>query len=434
MSILQASGIEFGNGTLITTKYFVIPKYNSSTPHEMFFYQSGAPTGWTKSTSQNNKALRVVTGNGRGTGGTSNFTTIFNATNNVGLSGAFSGSVGNTTLTVQQIPSHQHINSATTMALSSAGSSPFRQPRRQPRGYSFRASRRVQQNNRVNVNARQPVTVRAANNVRVELRQRNSFRVRQPRSYRSRDPRRSRNPFRQPRSNNARVEARSRRPFNVRVDGGRSRSPFRQQRSTNDRRDGARQPFNFRRRDLKIRRGQRRRTLSPGRRRVRRPVTERDRGNARQRRQTRSNQPRRQRRQFRQPRSYNFRVDSRQRREFRQRRQVPFRVRYPSRSRAAFRQPRSYRFTTPQRNPFTFRQPRSYRVTQRYPATNNRRVVQRVLSPGGQIRSTNTQAPATSSTGGGQAHSHGYTASNFTSSQPLSLRIMYVDIILCRFN
>ena len=36
----------------------------------MAFFQSAAPTGWTKVTSQNDKVLRVVSGNGGGTGGT----------------------------------------------------------------------------------------------------------------------------------------------------------------------------------------------------------------------------------------------------------------------------------------------------------------------------------------------------------------------------
>ena len=35
----------------------------------MVFFQSGAPTGWTKSTTNNDKTLRVVSGNGGGTGG-----------------------------------------------------------------------------------------------------------------------------------------------------------------------------------------------------------------------------------------------------------------------------------------------------------------------------------------------------------------------------
>jgi len=38
----------------------------------MVFYQSAAPTGWTKSTAQNDKALRVVSGSGGGTGGSHN--------------------------------------------------------------------------------------------------------------------------------------------------------------------------------------------------------------------------------------------------------------------------------------------------------------------------------------------------------------------------
>jgi hypothetical protein len=43
----------------------------------MLFYQSAAPTGWTKLTSQNNKALRVVSGTGGGTGGNNTFTSTF---------------------------------------------------------------------------------------------------------------------------------------------------------------------------------------------------------------------------------------------------------------------------------------------------------------------------------------------------------------------
>jgi hypothetical protein len=66
----------------------------------MLFQQTSAPTGWTKQTTHNNKALRVVSGTA-GTGGTVNFTTAF-------ASQAVSGTVGNTTLTVPQMPSHAH--------------------------------------------------------------------------------------------------------------------------------------------------------------------------------------------------------------------------------------------------------------------------------------------------------------------------------------
>jgi hypothetical protein len=61
----------------------------------MLFVQTAAPTGWTKSTTHDNKALRVVSGSVT-TGGTQNFTAVLN------------GTVGATTLTEAQIPSHIH--------------------------------------------------------------------------------------------------------------------------------------------------------------------------------------------------------------------------------------------------------------------------------------------------------------------------------------
>lgn len=66
----------------------------------MLFQQTAAPTGWTKQTTHNNKALRVVSG-AASSGGTTNFTSVF-------TSRSISGTVGNTTLTIDQIPSHTH--------------------------------------------------------------------------------------------------------------------------------------------------------------------------------------------------------------------------------------------------------------------------------------------------------------------------------------
>ena len=43
----------------------------------LLFYQASAPTGWTQVTTQNNKALRVVSGTGGGSGGTTAFTSVF---------------------------------------------------------------------------------------------------------------------------------------------------------------------------------------------------------------------------------------------------------------------------------------------------------------------------------------------------------------------
>ena len=70
----------------------------------MLFVQTSAPTGWTKSTTHNNKALRVVSGS-VSSGGTVDFTAAFASKS---VSGTVSGTVGNTTLTIAQIPSHQH--------------------------------------------------------------------------------------------------------------------------------------------------------------------------------------------------------------------------------------------------------------------------------------------------------------------------------------
>ena len=61
----------------------------------MLFYQSSAPTGWTQVTTQNNKALRVVSGSGGGTGGSSAFTSAFSGSRSISVSG--SGSASGTT-------------------------------------------------------------------------------------------------------------------------------------------------------------------------------------------------------------------------------------------------------------------------------------------------------------------------------------------------
>jgi hypothetical protein len=82
----------------------------------MLFAQTSAPTGWTKSTTHDNKALRVVSGTA-GSGGSVAFTTAFaskavtgtnanaTATNQAATQ---SGTVGSTTLGISEIPSHNH--------------------------------------------------------------------------------------------------------------------------------------------------------------------------------------------------------------------------------------------------------------------------------------------------------------------------------------
>lgn len=80
---------------------------------KILFRQTSAPTGWTKDTTHNDKALRVVSGTAS-LGGSVAFTTAF-------ASQAVAGSVGTsgaTTLSTAQIPAHTH-----TKTTSQAGSS-----------------------------------------------------------------------------------------------------------------------------------------------------------------------------------------------------------------------------------------------------------------------------------------------------------------------
>jgi hypothetical protein len=63
----------------------------------MLFAQTAAPTGWTKSTTHNDKALRVVSGTA-GSGGAIAFSTVFGRTATDGH-----------TLTTAQMPSHTHL-------------------------------------------------------------------------------------------------------------------------------------------------------------------------------------------------------------------------------------------------------------------------------------------------------------------------------------
>jgi hypothetical protein len=82
---------------------------------KMLFQQTAAPTGWTKDTTHDNKALRVVSGTA-GSGGSVAFTTAFASQ---AVSGSIAnttatGTVGGTALTSAQLPSHTHTFSATT--------------------------------------------------------------------------------------------------------------------------------------------------------------------------------------------------------------------------------------------------------------------------------------------------------------------------------
>lgn len=98
---LTSTGITFPDATTQTTA--AASAFPSGTL--MLFQQTTAPTGWTKETTHDNKALRVVTGTA-GSGGTTAFTSVFtNQTPTITLSGL---SAAATTLAVSQMPSHRH--------------------------------------------------------------------------------------------------------------------------------------------------------------------------------------------------------------------------------------------------------------------------------------------------------------------------------------
>jgi len=87
-----------------------------------------------------------------------------------------------------------------------------------------------------------------------------------------------------------------------------------------------------------------------------------------------------------------------------------------------------------QRNPASYRQPNSYRQEVRYPVVNNVRYSSRVLTPGGTIRGTDANGPATSSVGGGGAHNHTFTGTISPISGSINISVQYIDVIICKFD
>lgn len=104
---IGAGGANFGvAGQVLTSAGNATPPSWQTLPQEfesgtrILFQQTAAPTGWTKDTTHNDKALRIVNG-AVSSGGSVAFTSAF-------TSQAISGSVGSTTLVESQIPSHTH--------------------------------------------------------------------------------------------------------------------------------------------------------------------------------------------------------------------------------------------------------------------------------------------------------------------------------------
>jgi hypothetical protein len=114
MAKLTSAGITFAVGDEINNRSWM---FQSGTA--WVFYQAAAPTGWTKSTSNDNKALRVVSGSGGVSAGTNAFTTIMTSSY-LNYSGTISVATptGNTGLLDTQIPAHTHTMNPLNYALS----------------------------------------------------------------------------------------------------------------------------------------------------------------------------------------------------------------------------------------------------------------------------------------------------------------------------
>jgi hypothetical protein len=126
LETLTAESVVIGNGT--NAVKFVAPGTNANiltsngtawvsqapaggqafpTGTVMLFAQTSAPTGWTKNSSTgNDSALRLVTGS-VSTGGSVAFSSVFVTNRAVSIT-SVSGSIGATTLSTPQIPSHSH--------------------------------------------------------------------------------------------------------------------------------------------------------------------------------------------------------------------------------------------------------------------------------------------------------------------------------------
>lgn len=102
MARLTTNGVFFATGDELNSKRDIF-----ALSAAWCFFQSAAPTGWTKVTTHNDKALRVVSGTGGGSAGTNAFTTTMSSFN---IGGPLISTTGLTgyALTIPEIASHTH--------------------------------------------------------------------------------------------------------------------------------------------------------------------------------------------------------------------------------------------------------------------------------------------------------------------------------------
>jgi hypothetical protein len=127
MAVLTAAGITFGDSTALNSKYGIIVQ-NS----RVSFLQASDPTGWTQVVTDNDKALRVVSGTGGGVGGSISFLTAFPSAAGRAYGGSFGigiagAGTGGTTLGINELQGHDHgINQGGGSQARSTSTSPVR--------------------------------------------------------------------------------------------------------------------------------------------------------------------------------------------------------------------------------------------------------------------------------------------------------------------
>ena len=105
-AILTSTGIQFSNNTVLNSRRDIYPLGTA-----WIVYQTSAPTGWTKVTTHNDKALRVVgPGNGGGSGGSISFTSALRNPFPLVASGTCSlpTNTNNHILSISEISQHTH--------------------------------------------------------------------------------------------------------------------------------------------------------------------------------------------------------------------------------------------------------------------------------------------------------------------------------------
>jgi hypothetical protein len=111
----RLSSFNDGYSSEVQRQFGIDPEYLNST---MLFCQLAAPTGWVRDTTNDDCTLRITSGAGAGTGGTTGFSTALSSNRLFSGSGNINASVGPWTLTSPQVPRHTHDYSAAKERLS----------------------------------------------------------------------------------------------------------------------------------------------------------------------------------------------------------------------------------------------------------------------------------------------------------------------------